>query len=178
MNRGNPYEAAFEAYLRQQGTSYFAIDESKRNQWGLETETIKTPDFIVMTNDGSRIVVEIKGRRYPSGPASKPRRVWENWTTREDVNGLSRWSERINGVGLFVFLYQLGESVHLPNDVPDLWSFRDERYLIRTIPVDSYRRWMRTRSPKWGTVCLPNDVYRELVEPWSIYTTAEILWPA
>ena len=40
---------------------------------------------------GSRLLIDVKGRRFPMGPEHKPRRVWECWSTREDVDGLESW---------------------------------------------------------------------------------------
>jgi hypothetical protein len=33
--------------------------------------------------------------------------------------------------------------------------------------VDDYQRWMRPRSPKWGTVMMPSAVFRQLARPFS-----------
>jgi hypothetical protein len=73
--------------------------------------------------------------------------------------------------GLLVFAYQLLPSVALPDDTDDLWTWRGRRYLLRAIPVSAYRQHMRVRSPKWGTVGLPGQVFRELVRPFHHFVT-------
>src|SRR5207248_11234167 len=85
MDRGNQYEAAFEAYLRERRLAYIAVDEAKRATLG--DEPAKRLDFIVHRPDGPRLLIDVKGRRYPGGSAANPRRVWENWSTQDDISG-------------------------------------------------------------------------------------------
>src|SRR5205814_8331545 len=93
MDRANHYEAAFEAYLQWHRLCYVAVDETRRSMLG--EERVKSLDFIVHGPRGARLLVDVKGRRFPGGPAGKPRRVWGCWSTRDDVTGLER------GAGLF-----------------------------------------------------------------------------
>ena len=86
MDRGNHYEAAFEAYLHACGLGYVAVDETRRAV--CDGRPVKSLDFLVYGPDGARLVVDVKGRRYPAGPARKPRFVWECWAFRDDVNPL------------------------------------------------------------------------------------------
>src|SRR5438067_3979311 len=120
MDRGNPYEAAFEAYLQEQGLCYVAVDETRRSILG-ETP-VKNLDFIVLGPTGTRLLVDVKGRQFPGGPAEKPRYVWESWATQEDINGLTQWQALFGGeyLPLFVFLYHVLPIVQLPGDTPDL----------------------------------------------------------
>jgi hypothetical protein len=71
---------------------------------------------------------------------------------------------------LLAFAYHVLPSVELPEETEDLWVFRGRRYLLRAVDADDYRRHMRVRSPRWGTVSLPRDVFRNLVRPLSHYT--------
>ena len=170
MDRGNHYEAAFEAYLQERRLCYVAVDETRRAILG-ETP-IKSLDFIVFGDHGARLLVDVKGRRFPMGPPEKPRRVWECWSTREDVDGLERWAG-LSGSGyrgLLVFVYHVLPCVELPDDVEDLWTWRGRRYLMRAVPSADYRRHMRIRSPKWDTVTLPHAVFRSLVRPLHHFT--------
>ena len=170
MNRDNHYEAAFEAYLRASGVGFVAVDEARRTLLG--DADVKSLDFIVFGGRGARLLVDVKGRRFPMGPPERPRRVWECWSTRDDVDGLERWT-RLSGPGyqgLLVFAYHVLPSVELPDDVEDLWTFRGRRYLMRAVPSADYRRHMRVRSGKWDTVSLPNAVYRSLVRPLHHFT--------
>ena len=167
MHRHNHYEAAFEAYLRQQHLCYIAVDESRRSL--LDDEPVKSLDFIVYGAPEVRLLVDVKGRRFPAQVRGQPRYVWQNWSTREDISGLTRWLERVGPGyrGLLVFLYQIMPDVQLPAETPDLFGFRDRLYLFRAVDVLDYERHMRTRSPRWDTVCLPQGDFRELVQPFS-----------
>jgi hypothetical protein len=95
------------------------------------------------------------------------------------VLGLERWQELFGAdyQGLLVFTYQLAPAVELPEDTLDLWTWRGRRYLFRAVTVADYRRHMRVRSPKWGTVDLPGAVFRRLVRPLHDYTHGTAEWP-
>ena len=113
-----------------------------------------------------------EGPAFPAGQPDKPRRVWECWSTRDDIDGLERWAE-LSGPGyhgLLVFVYHLLPNVELPDDAEDLWTWRGRRYLLRAVPSADYRRYMRIRSPKWDTVTLPHAVFRSLVRPLHHFT--------
>jgi hypothetical protein len=170
MDRGNHYEAAFEAYLRDRRLGYVAVDESRRSS--LDDKPVKSIDFIVYGLDGARLLIDIKGRKFPGGTATSPRRIWQNWVFREDVEGLERWAASFGAEyrGLIVFAYDILPEVELRRGTSDLWVWRGRRYLMRAVPVDDYRRHMRLRSPKWDTVCLPTAVFRELVRPVRDFT--------
>jgi hypothetical protein len=170
MDRGNHYEAAFEAYLRDRRLGYVAVDETHRAS--LDDEPVKSLDFILHGTGGAKLLVDVKGRRFPGGPKDRPRRVWESWSTREDVDGLSRWAERFGSeyTALLVFAYLIRPTVKLPLGVRDLWYWRNKAYLYRAVPVDDYRRAMRVRSPKWETVMVPAAEFRQLVRPLSAFT--------
>jgi hypothetical protein len=170
MDRTNHYERAFEAYLQEQRLCYVAVDESRRAP--LDEGRIKSLDFVVCGANGARLLIDIKGRRYPGGKPGRERRVWECWSTREDVAGLLRWGQQFGPAyqGLLVFTYRLSPEVLLPEDTPDLWSWRDNRYLFRAVAIADYQRSMRVRSPKWGTVTLPQTVFRRLVRPLHHFT--------
>lgn len=170
MDRSNPYEAAFEAYLQHHGLCTVAVDETRRAIWG--ATPIKSLDFIVLGQAGTRLLVDVKGRRFPGGPLGRERYVWENWSTQEDLAGMAQWTRLFGpgSVGLFVFLYRIGAGVSLPQDTLDLWTWREERYLLRAVTIESYRRHMRVRSPKWGTVCLAGADFRALARPFRFFT--------
>jgi hypothetical protein len=175
MDRSNHYEVAFESYLQHHRLCYVAVDETRRAQMG--DSLVKSLDFIVFGADGARLVVDIKGRRFPAGPAKKPRRVWECWSAREDIDGLERWSTMAGEGyrGLLVFAYLLHPSVALSDDTPDLYHCRGKRYLFRAVDAVDYRDHMRVRSPRWNTVTLPLTVFRSLVRPLRDFTRARAM---
>jgi hypothetical protein len=167
MDRSNHYEAAFEAYLQQEGLGYIAIDETRRALYG--SMPLKSLDFIVHAPEGVHLLVDVKGRRFPAGPPERPRRVWECWSTRDDLHALDQWG-RLFGPGyqgLLVFLYDIHPDLPLPDDTEDVWLFRNRRYLLRAVAAEDYQMHMRVRSPRWGTVDLPGPLYRRLAQPFS-----------
>lgn len=170
MDRSNHYEAAFEAYLQWHRLCYVGVDETRRSGFG-ETR-LKNLDFIVHGPGGARLLVDVKGRRFPTGSPGHQRCVWECWSTQEDVDGLERWIERFGPgyQGLLVFAYQLLPEVKLLDETADLWTWNGRRYLLRAVDILDYRRHMRVRSPRWGTVSLPSAVFRDLVRPFNHFT--------
>jgi hypothetical protein len=165
MDRNNHYERAFEAYLQDQRLCYVAVDETRRALLG--EGPVKSLDFIVCGLNEARLVVDVKGRRFPGGPPGKRRYFWECWAEREDIDGLQRWAAVLGPGyrGVLVFAYHLLAEVELPPDTPDLWTWQGRRYLLRAVPVEDYRDHMRTRSPRWDTVDLSRTAFRSLVRP-------------
>src|SRR2546421_643713 len=88
----------------------------------------------------------------------------ERRTENEDSARMTSWSRLFGpgSLGLFVFLYRIGPTVNLAEDTLDVWNWRGARYLLRAVSVDAYRRHMKVRSPKWGTVCLPGATFQTL----------------
>jgi hypothetical protein len=177
MDRSNHYEAAFEAYLQWHRLCYVAVDETRR-AW-LGDARVKNLDFIVHGEAGAHLLIDVKGRCFPSGSPEHRRRVWECWSTRDDIDGLRRWADLFGPAyqALLVFAYRLLPSVALPEDTDDLWTWRGRRYLLRAVTVADYARSMRVRSPKWGTVGLPGAVFRELVRPFHHFTQGPLPAP-
>src|SRR5438552_349791 len=164
MDRSNHYEAAFEGYLQWHRLPYVGVDESRRSF--LDDDRVKSLDFIVHGETGGWLI-DVKGRRFPAGPSERPRRTWECWSPREDVESLQRWAGRFGSAyrPLFVFMYQLTTAAAATAD-DDLWTWQGRRYLLRGIPVEDYQEAMRVRSPKWGTVSLGMADFRRLVRPF------------
>lgn len=169
MDRRNPYEAAFETYLRRRRIGYIAVDETRRSE--LDEEPVKSLDFVVMA-PGRRLLVDVKGRRFPGGTADQPRKVWETWATREDVAGLHRWAAGLAPAaeGVFAFVYHIQPGYRV-EDAADQIEHRGESYLVRAVSLDDYRRMMRPRSEKWDTVHLSRDDFRDVVRPFSEFLT-------
>jgi hypothetical protein len=167
MNRDNHYETAFEWYLRERGAAVVPIVESRRSY--LDENEIKSPDFIVVGPEAARLVVDVKGRQFPCLSAGKLRKTWQNWSTAGDVDGLTRWSGRFGAgfQGILAFVYHVLPAVVLPDDTPDLFTYRHRLYLARGVTVAEYRQSMKSRSPRWSTVDLPTAAFRRLVRPFS-----------
>jgi hypothetical protein len=173
-NRHNHYEAAFEAYLRSRTIPYVAVDESRRSLMG--DETLKSLDFIVSpprrTAPGVSApcssapcswLVDVKGRRFSSG---RRRKLWNNWSTSDDLRSLARWEDLFGGQfrGLLVFAYNVdGDLAPLPLEL--LFEHRGGLYGFVAISLDLYTAWATRLSPKWDTVSMPTDRFRELARP-------------
>ncbi len=179
MDRSNHYESAFEGYLQWHRLPYIAVDEHRRSFLG--ERRVKSLDFLVHGPDGTKWLIDVKGRRYPAGRPERPRRTWECWSTRDDIDSLLGWEEQfgLGYRGLLVFMYQwMPYASQSPPDGEDLWTWHGRRYLLRVVPVEEYRHAMRVRSPKWDTVMLSTSDYRRLARPFHSYlgTPAETLF--
>ncbi len=167
MLRSNHYEVAFEAYLRARGVGFVAVDEAKRSVLG--DAAVKSLDFIVVGPDTAKLVVDVKGRKFPTGSGEKAVPAWQNWAEEDDVDGLGRWAAQFGGGfrGVLAFVYDIHKPYQLSDGTRDLFAFRDHVYLMRGVAVADYRTHMRLRSKKWRTVHLPTAAFRTVVRPFS-----------
>lgn len=178
--RHNHYEAAFEDYLRSRQIAYVAVNEQRR---ALEPGgSLKSVDFIVspaaeapVSEDGweapawepsteripARWLVDVKGRRFPSG-----RQYWRNWTTEEELHSLARWGDRFgNGfIGMLVFAYELTGD-HSPVPPHEVHYHADRPYAFVAVPAAVYHALARPLSARWGTVAVPTADFRRAARP-------------
>jgi hypothetical protein len=167
MLRSNHYDAAFEAWLREQRLAYVAVDESKRTL--LAQQSLKSPDFLVQSPKLGRVVIDVKGRKQEIGAQV---RRWENWATADDLASLDAW-ESIFGVqfkSLLVFAYELSGPT---DEQPAMLDFRGRTYSFHGVWAAEYRQAMRQRSAKWDTVWVPGEAYRRLRFPLTDLLTEE-----
>ncbi len=162
-NRDNHYEAAFEEYLRQRGVPYVAVDEGRRSLLA-DGESLKSLDFIVSSRGPITWLVDVKGRRFPSGDEQK--QYWKNWSTRDDLRSLAQW-EQLFGEGfcaLFVFAYNIvGDRAPLPPE--RLFEHRGGLYGFVAVSLAEYAAHSRPISPRWDTVAVPAAEFRRLARP-------------
>lgn len=161
--RGNHYDAAFESFLRARRTPYVAVDEQRRAL--LEEQSLKSMDFIVYSRKTTNLLVDVKGRKFPSGGTAGGHK-WENWATAEDVPCLLQW-QRVFGNdfrALLVFAYHI-VSDESRSEFPDIFEFRDRPYAFFGIWADDYEKSMQTRSASWQTVSVPSHAFREFRRP-------------
>lgn len=177
--RHNHYDAAFEAYLRARRTAYVAVDEQRRAL--LDQLSLKSMDFIVYSRQAANLLVDVKGRQFPSGigfdgdrrtaedeqaPTRGSGHKWENWATADDIPSLLQW-QRVFGDrfrAVLVFAYHIVQPRALA-DFDEVFEFRGRRYAFFGVWVDDYRTAMQTRSASWQTVGLPSQAFRELRSP-------------
>lgn len=163
--RDNHYEAAFEDYLRARRAPYVAVDEARRSILegaDSETRSLKNLDFIVPAADRTWLV-DIKGRRFPSG---RQRRYWRNWSTRDDLCSLARWESLFGPrfAGLLVFAFEIvADRAPVAEDL--LHAFRGQLYGFVAMRLTHYAAHARTLSPRWDTVSIPTSLFRQLARP-------------
>jgi hypothetical protein len=161
--RENHYEAAFEAYLQDRRVAYVAVDEQRRSRNA--AGSLKNVDFLVSPADGATLLVDVKGRRFPSGNSHK--QYWRNWSTWDDLRSLARWQDQLGGgsLAVFGFVYHVvGEKSPLPAEL--LFEFRGRRYAMLAVRVVDYIRFARPLSAKWQTVSMPVVLFRQAAAPF------------
>ncbi len=161
-DRSNHYEAAFEEYLRSRQVPYVAVDESRRSL--MSDGSIKSLDFIVSPPSQGTWLVDVKGRRFPSGDDHK--QYWKNWSTLDDLRSLAKWEKMFGPTfqGLFVFAYNvLGERAPLPAE--QLFAFRGLVYAFLGVGLKDYAYHARPISSAWETVAMPTKEFRRLAQP-------------
>ncbi len=162
-NRDNHYEAAFEEYLRGRGVPYVAVDEARRSVLS-NGASIKSLDFIVSSPRQIAWLVDVKGRRFPSGDEQK--QYWKNWSTADDLRSLAQWEKLFgeNFRGLFVFAYDvLGSRAPLPAE--ELFEHRGKLYGFVAVPLSAYMGHARMISPRWDTLAMPTAEFRRHARP-------------
>jgi len=158
---GNKYERAFENWLKDSRIQYIAIDDHKKAVFA--RCKIKSFDFLLYPRSGRTIIAEVKGRKF-RGTSFAKLTALECWVTTEDVDGLARW-QQIFGPGhqaVFVFAYG-AENIDVDFDGRPVYEFDENRFIFFCIKLDDYRSFMKRRSPKWQTVTLPADKFRQCV---------------
>ncbi|UCF32365.1 MAG: HYExAFE family protein [Phycisphaerales bacterium] len=157
------YEAAFEDYVRSRGWPYVPVDEQKKVIFS--GARIKSFDFLVYPPEGPAWLADVKGRKFPYD-LEGGKRYWDNWVTREDLDGLLSW-ESVFGEGfqaVLVFAYWLlGPPERQPTT--HVHGFRNEYYSFLQVSASTYKAHARQRSPKWDTLSMSHPLFRELAKP-------------
>ena len=155
----NHYERAFESWLIDNRIEYVRADEHKRAVSA--RRKVKSFDFLVHPRRGPAIIAEVKGRSF-RGASLERLTGFECWVTGEDVEGLARWQEALGGghEAAFIFAYKV-EKIDVDFDGREVLEFGGRRYIFFCIKLDDYRAHMKRRSPKWGTVTLAAEKFRQ-----------------
>ncbi len=155
----NHYERAFENWLIDHRIKYTPIDEHK--QPAFTDGKVKSFDFLVYPPDRKIIIAEVKGRKF-TGTTLEKMTGFECWVTTEDVDGLVKWQEILGPAyqAVFIFVYLI-ENIDVDFNGVDVFDFNEDRYVFFTVKLDDYRSFMKRRSPKWQTVTLPADKFRQ-----------------
>jgi hypothetical protein len=155
----NHYELAFENWLIDNNIKYTSIDEHKQPTF--INGKIKSFDFLVYPPDKLIIIAEVKGRKF-TGISLEKMTGFECWVTAEDVNGLVKWQEILGSAyqAVFIFVYLI-KNIDVDFNGVDVFDFNSDRYIFFTVKLDDYCSFMKRRSPKWQTVTLPADKFRQ-----------------
>jgi len=107
------------------------------------------------------IIAEVKGRSF-KGTSFEKLTGFECWVTTEDIDGLTGWQDVFGSghLAVFVFAYKM-ENIDIDFDGRDVYDFGSKRYVFFAVKLCDYRKFMKRRSPKWRTVTLPAEKFRE-----------------
>jgi len=155
----NHYERAFENWLIDNHIQYVSADKHKKTAFG--RSKIKSFDFLLYPPSQQIIIAEVKGRSFKGATLAKLAGL-ECWVTTDDIDGLAKWQE-VFGPGhtaVFVFAYKI-ENIDVDFDGRDFYDFDANRYIFFAVKLNDYRKFMKRRSPKWQTVTLPADKFRQ-----------------
>jgi hypothetical protein len=171
-NRDNHYEAAFEEFLRARRLPYVAVDEARRSV--VAEGSLKSLDFIVSPPGQVSWLVDVKGRRFPSG--DEHHQYWRNWSTRDDLRSLAAWQNHF-GAGFSPFLvfayHVVGRRSPLPSE--QLFLFRGEHYGFLAVRLADYVPHARPLSASWDTVAMPTAMFRRAARPLDDWLQAAAL---
>ncbi len=155
----NHYERAFQNWLIDHGIDHIALNSQK--EIALSRTGIKSFDFLLQLEGGRKIIAEVKGRTF-RGVTLEKLASMECWVTADDIDGLTKWMEIFGPEhrAVFVFTYKI-ENIDVDFDGKEVFDFDSNRYVFFCIRLEDYRKFMVRRSPKWRTVTLPADKFRQ-----------------
>jgi hypothetical protein len=155
----NHYERAFENWLLDHHVEYVRADEHRRP--GPSCKSVKNFDFLLSLRPDRKVIVEVKGRTF-LGTTVTELTGFECWVTRDDIESLQVWRRVLgaNHEAVFVFAYRVAK-VDVDFDGYDALTCGPDRYLFFCIPLDGYCRHMKRRSPKWRTMTLSAESFRQ-----------------
>jgi len=164
--QSNLYEQAFECFLAENKLPFIWIDQSKRPEF--QDGPVKNFDFLIDPNSDSPVLVELKGRTF-KGNSLTGLKGLDAWTTFEDVQSLKHWhsvftSEKPKSRTVFVFAFQFA-NIDVETDGLPVYDWDDKRFLFLAVPLDKYAETMKVRSPKWQTVTMNAEDFRQWAIP-------------
>jgi len=156
---GKHYERAFENWLVENRVEYVKSDEHERP--GPAGKSVKNFDFLVYPGRDRKVIVEVKGRTF-TGMALAGLTGLECWVTADDIESLRVWKRALgpDHEPVFVFAYRVAK-VDVDFDGHSVLDCGPDRYLFFCVRLDDYCRHMKRRSPKWHTLTLPAESFRQ-----------------
>ena len=137
--------------------AYVAVDEARRSL--VPDGSLKSLDFIVSPPSGPAWLVDVKGRRFPSG--DEHQQYWKNWSTRDDLRSLAAWQRHFGDgfLPLLVFAYHLvgaGRRCR-PSSCS---SFAARTTALSAVRLADFVPHARPLSDRWDTVAMPVGEFR------------------
>ena len=162
MDRATLYEQAFECFLAEKKRPFIWIDQSKCLEF--QGGPVKNFDFLICPDTDSPVLVELKGRTF-KGTSLAGIKGLDGWVTFADVRSLSHWLDPFQkdtpaARAVFVFAFRFA-NIDIETDGWDVYDYSGERFLFLAIPLQKYASAMKIRSPKWQTVVLPAEDFRQ-----------------
>ena len=166
MDQTNPYEQAFESFLTESKIPFVWVDQSTRPEFF--NGSVKNFDFLLYPDSQYPVLVELKGRTF-KGDSLAGLKGLDGWATFEDVQAISQWLARFRGTypaaqAFFVFAFRFS-NIDVETDGRAVYDFCGRRFLFLAIPLDEYAAAMKVRSPKWQTVTLSAEDFRQAAKP-------------
>ena len=158
-DRSIHYEAAFESYLRDKGIPYVAVDEANKAMFS--NAKLKSFDFVVYSQKGANLLVDIKGRQQKGKSAGTS---FQTWATEQDVADLLQW-QQVFGDGftaVLMFVYWIDAPL---TPGAGMFEYKGRWYWLLGVELREYQEHMRRRSARWETVALPQADFRSLARP-------------
>jgi hypothetical protein len=86
----------------------------------------------------------------------------ECWVTADDIESLQTWRQALgrDHEAILVFAYRVA-SADVDFDGHGAFRYDRDTYLFFYVPLDDYCRHMTRRSPKWQTMTLPAEKFRQ-----------------
>jgi hypothetical protein len=162
----NPYEQAFESFLTENKIPFVWVDQSTRLQF--HDAGVKNFDFLLYPDSQYPILVELKGRTF-KGDSLAGLKGLDGWVTFEDVQALTQWLARFcwdypAAQAFFVFAFRFA-NIDVETDGQPVYDYAGKRFLFLVVPLEKYAAAMKIRSPRWQTVNLPAEDFRQATVP-------------
>jgi hypothetical protein len=164
--QANLYEQAFEGFLTENKIPFIWVDQSKRPEFC--EPSIKNFDFLLYPDSESPVLIELKGRTF-KGDSLAGLKGLDGWATFEDVQALSQWLAQFRrdfpaAEAFFVFAFRFA-NIDVETDGWGVYDWADKRFVFLAVPLEKYVEAMKIRSPKWQTVTLSAEDFRQAVIP-------------
>ena len=162
------YDLAFEHYLRTNNIPYISVDEAERSLVpGINKKlSLKSFDFVVYNDDGTNLLIDVKGRKHAASHFSSNNKSFQNWVTEDDIKSLTKWSHIFGSDFKPVFVFLFWCDTQPPDSLfHDIYEFNDRWYVMSAVDLSDYCAHTKPRSAAWGTVSVPTKIFRQISHP-------------